>query len=136
MEDRVARVTLRVVLPEIRRAVAVMVAVPAATAVPSPLPSTVTTDGSDEVQVTCVVISSVVPSEYVPKAINCPLTSAGTLGLLGVTDMERSSPVDPPEFVLDETESVPVPPPHPTEIRKGTSKRRESKSFAFIGHPP
>jgi hypothetical protein len=136
IEDRVAWFTLKVVLPEIRREVAVMVAAPAATAVPSPLPSTVATDGSEEVQVTCVVISLVVPSEYVPKAINWSAISTGTLGLPGVTDMERSSPVVPPELVLDEPESVPVPPPHPTEIRKGTTRRRENNSFAFIRHPP
>ncbi len=78
IEDSVARFTLKVVLPEIDRKVAVMVAVPAAMALPPPLPSTVATDGSEETQVTCVVMSLVVPSEYVPKAANCPLTSAGT----------------------------------------------------------
>ena len=65
-------------LPEILREVAVMFEVPVETAVPSPLPSTVATDGLEEAQVTWVVMSLVVPSEYVPKAVNCPLTSAGT----------------------------------------------------------
>jgi hypothetical protein len=136
MEDRVAEFTLKVALPEMLREVAVMVEVPDETAVPSPLASTVATDGLEEVQVTCVVMSLVVPSEYVPKPVNCPLTSAGTFGLPGVTDIETSSAADPPEFVLDEPESVPVPPPHPTEIIKGTTKRRENKSFVFIKHPP
>jgi hypothetical protein len=40
--------------------VAVMVAVPAAMAVAKPLLLTVATDGSDELQVTCVVISCLV----------------------------------------------------------------------------
>ena len=88
MEDRVAEVTVRVVLPEILPEVAVMVAVPAATAVARPLLLTVATDVLDEVQVTCVVISWVVPSEYVPVAVNCWVVPAGMLGLAGVTDME------------------------------------------------
>ena len=88
MEDRVAEVTVRVVLPEIVPEVAVMVAVPAATAVARPLLLTVATDVLDELQVTCVVISRLVPSEYVPEAVNCWVTPTGMLGLAGVTDME------------------------------------------------
>ena len=57
MEDRVAEVTGRVVLPEILPKVAVMIAVPAATAVASPLLLTVATDVLEELQVTWVVIS-------------------------------------------------------------------------------
>ena len=113
-----------------------IVVVPDATAVARPLPSTVATDESEEVQVTCVVISLVVPSENVPKAVNCPVTSAGKFGLTGVTDMEIRVAVDPPEPPLDGPESVLVPPPHPTKIRKGTIRRRENKSFVFIRHPP
>ena len=67
----VAAVTVRVVLPEILPEAAVMVEEPAATAVARPLLFTVATDVLDEVQVTCVVISWVVPSEYVPVAVNC-----------------------------------------------------------------
>ncbi len=47
MEDRVAEVTVRVVLLEIAPEVAVMVAVPAAMAVARPLLSTVATDVLD-----------------------------------------------------------------------------------------
>ena len=49
--------------PDTLPKVAVMVAEPDATVVAKPLPSTVATDESEEVQVTCVVISLVVPSE-------------------------------------------------------------------------
>jgi hypothetical protein len=56
-----------------------MVAVPAATAVINPLLLTVATDGFDELQVACVVISLVVPSEYMPMALNCCVTPAGML---------------------------------------------------------
>jgi len=45
------------VFPEILPEVAVMVAGPAATAVARPLLSTVATNASDELQVTCVLIS-------------------------------------------------------------------------------
>ena len=37
---------------------------------------------------TCVVISKLVPSEYVPEAVNCWVIPAGTLGVSGVTDIE------------------------------------------------
>jgi hypothetical protein len=100
MEDRVAEVTVRVVLPEISPEVAVMVAVPAATAVARPLLLTVAADVFDELQVTCVVISRVVPSENVPVAANCWTTPAGMLGLAGVTATEMGPPV-PPHVVRD-----------------------------------
>jgi hypothetical protein len=87
-EDRVAGVTVRFVFPEILPEVAVMVAVPAATAVARPLLFTVATDVLDDLQVTCVVISLLVPSEYTPEAANCLVFPAGTLGLAGVMDME------------------------------------------------
>ena len=90
MEDIVAEVTVRVVLPEIAAVeVAVMVAVPATTAVARPLLSIVATDVFEEFQVTCVVISWVDPSEKVPAAANCWVNSMGTLGLAGVTAMEE-----------------------------------------------
>jgi hypothetical protein len=123
MEDGVAGVTVRVVFPEILHKVAVMVAVPDATAVARPLLFTVATDVLDDLQVTCVVISWLVPSEYIPEATNCFVTPAGMLGLAGVTDMEVSVAVDPPELVLDPPESAPPPPPHPTEMKKNTSRR-------------
>lgn len=87
-EDRVALVTVRVVLPEIAPEVAVMVAVPGAMAVTRPLLPTVATDVLDELQVTPPLISWLVPSEYTPGAENCVVGPTGMLGLIGVTDME------------------------------------------------
>jgi hypothetical protein len=84
----VDEVTVRVVLPEIEPEVAVMLEVPTATAVARPLLLTVATRVLDEFQVTCVVISWLVPSEYVPEAANCWVFPPGTLGLAGDTDME------------------------------------------------
>ena len=133
MEDKVAEVTVRVVLPEILPEVAVMVAAPAAMAVARPLLFTVATaisenpEALDEVQVTWVVILWLVPSEYVPEAANCLVIPAGTLGLAGVADMERS-------VAVGAAGSVPVPPPHPTKLRKSTSRRLENKSFTLIIH--
>ena len=63
MEDRVAGITVRSVFPEMLPELAVMMDAPAATAVAGPLLSTVATDIFDEVQVTWVVMSRLVPLE-------------------------------------------------------------------------
>ncbi len=65
-----AEVTVKVVFPETLPEAAVMVTVPAVTAVARPLLLTVATDVSDELQATCVVRSWLVPSEYLPEAAN------------------------------------------------------------------
>ena len=57
IEDRVAEVTVRVVLPEILPAVAVMLEVSVARAVTRPLLLTVATGVLDELQVVCLVMS-------------------------------------------------------------------------------
>jgi hypothetical protein len=87
MEIRVAEFTVKVVFPEILPEAAEMIAVPAATAVARPLPLTVATDVFEEVQVACVVISLLDPSEYDPVAVNCWVTPAGMLGVTGVIEM-------------------------------------------------
>ena len=88
MEDRVADVTVRVVLPEILPELAVTVVVPTATAVARPLLLTVPTAGLDEPQVTWGVRSWVVPSENVPVAANCWVVCRIMLASVGVTDIE------------------------------------------------
>ncbi len=88
IEDKVAAVTVRVVFPEILPEVAVMVAEPVATLVARPVLFTVATDVLDDLQMTRVVITWVVPSEYVPEAVNCIVFNTGKLGFAGVTDME------------------------------------------------
>src|SRR3989304_1467614 len=55
--------TVRIVLPTVAPEVAVMVAVPPATAVARPLLLTVATSVFDELQVTCAVISWLFPSQ-------------------------------------------------------------------------
>ena len=88
MEARVAEVTVRVAFTETVPRVAVNVAVPAAMAVARPLLLTVATTLLEEVQATCVVISKLVPSAYVPMAVNWERNPRGTLRLPGVTDMK------------------------------------------------
>ena len=128
-EDNVAAVTVRVAVPVLPLKAAVMVEEPAATPVARPLPLIVATVAFDELQVTCAVISRLVPSEYVPEAANCLVTPIGMLGLAGVTDMETSVAVGPPD-------PASVPPLHPTKMKKSTSRRIEIKSFGRIIQTP
>jgi hypothetical protein len=68
---------------------AVMVTVPGAIAVISPFSPMAATDGSDELQLNCLVTSKQVPSEYVAVAISCSFAPTGMLGISGVTDMKE-----------------------------------------------
>ena len=87
-EDKVEGVTpLMVAVPEILSRLAVTIAVPAATAVARPLLLIMATEWFDELQVTCVVISWLLPSEYVPVAVNCWAIATCMVALAGVTDM-------------------------------------------------
>jgi len=86
-EDKVAEVTVRVAVPVLPLKAAVMVAVPAATPVARPLLFTVATVALDELQVTNPVISRVVPSESMPRAVNWLVATLGMLGVAGVTNM-------------------------------------------------
>ena len=85
-------------LPEILPDVAVMVTLPAATAVTKPLLSMVTTLPAtgltvapcvlDVLQVTCELISCSVPLEYTPVAVNCWVNPTCISELGDVTRME------------------------------------------------
>jgi len=64
--------TIRVIgAVEILLKVAMMVVIPVASAVVRPLLVIVPTEGLEESHVTSVVISWLVPSEYVPVAVSC-----------------------------------------------------------------
>ena len=64
--------TIRVIATEeIFPKVAMMVVIPVASAVVRPLLVIVATAGLEESHVTSVVISWLVPSEYVPVAVSC-----------------------------------------------------------------
>jgi len=90
MEDRIAKVTVSVVLPETVPKVAVMVTglMLGLRAVARPLLSMIATDVLDELQVTWSVISVLAPLLKAPVAVNCRVIPTGMLGLGGVTDME------------------------------------------------
>ena len=75
-------------LPEILPEVAVMLTKPGKMHKASPSVETTATDKLPEVQATCVVISWLVPSEYMPVAVNCTVAPTNTPGLVGVTDIE------------------------------------------------
>src|SRR6185369_13706118 len=92
MDCKVAGVTVRVVEPEISPDVAVMVVVPAAREVAVPfVPAALLMAAlvvSEELQVTVVVRSCVLPSEKVPVAVNCWTVELTMLGFAGVTAMD------------------------------------------------
>jgi len=95
IEDRVAFVTVSVVVPETAPRVAVIVLEPTATDVASPLKPAalliVATDPFEEPHVTNDVMSCVVVSEKVPVAINCFVNPCAMLGLVGVAVMDTSA---------------------------------------------
>ena len=84
IEDKVAVVTVRVAVPDLPPKAAVMVVEPALTPVARPLMLTVATPVLDELQVACVVISWLVPSDNTPRAENCLVAPLGMLGSEGV----------------------------------------------------
>jgi hypothetical protein len=91
MDTSVAVVMVRDVVPEILPDVAVIVVEPAATAVASPLyPAALLMVAAppDELQVTASVTSCVVPSKYVPVAVNCSVELFAIDGLVGVTAID------------------------------------------------
>ena len=83
-------VTVITVFPETDPLVAVMMGVPAATAVARPLVlTTVAMTVSDDDHVTDAVMSALEPLEYVPVAVNCWVAAIVMLGVAGVTAIEE-----------------------------------------------
>ena len=80
--------TVSVVLPEILPDFAVMTDVPGFTPAARPVPEIVATDVVPDDHVTDPVMSGVVPSEYVPVALNCFDWDVAMLGLTGVTAID------------------------------------------------
>src|SRR5271169_6659774 len=88
-ETRTAGPTFNVAEAVIAPEVAVMVALPTPAPVASPLLLIVATE--DELHVTALVRSCVVPSLYVPVAANCWLVPFAIVAPVGVTDSEVST---------------------------------------------
>jgi hypothetical protein len=77
-------VTLKLVENENELSVAVIDEIPVLAAVANPAALTVATAGFDEAHVTDEVISTVVPSEYLPVTINRCVEPVGTNGFCGL----------------------------------------------------
>jgi hypothetical protein len=84
-------VTVKVVEPSIAPKAAPIVVCPSATALASPAAFIVATPGADELHVAVFVRSCVLPSLYVPVAVNCCAWLGKIEGFAGVTAIERSS---------------------------------------------
>src|SRR5262249_55481392 len=76
------------VLPTTDPIVAEIVAVPGASAVARPEELITVTFGADDAHATWLVTSFVLPSEYVPMAVNCCVLPTVTVGFAGVTVIE------------------------------------------------
>ena len=87
-------VTVTVVLPLTAPETALMVAVPALTAVASPLELIVATAVFDEDHVAVLVRSWVVLSLTAPVAVNCWVLPTWTDGFVGLTETETSTADD------------------------------------------
>ncbi len=77
-------------LPTILPEVAEIVLVPAATPVARPAAVMVATPVLEEAHVTCPVMFFVLPSEYVPVALNCCVAPVKIVGSAGVTAIDVS----------------------------------------------
>jgi hypothetical protein len=86
-----AGVTVTVVVAEVAPEVAVMTDEPTAIAVARPVELTVAALAVAEVQVTVLVRLAVVPSVYVPTALNCSVRPFATLGAAGVMEIDSST---------------------------------------------
>lgn len=83
-----AKVTVRVVEPEMLPAVAVIVVEPTARHVASPVSLIVAIPVFDEPHVTDVVKSCMLLSEKVPVAVNCLVVPRPLVGLIGATSID------------------------------------------------
>ena len=94
MDTSVAAVTARVVDPDMVPDVAVSVVEPVVVGVANPFDPAallmVATLVLEELQVAVVVRFWVLPSEYVPVAVNCWVVPRAMLGLVGVTAIDLS----------------------------------------------
>ena len=121
IEESVAAVTVREVVPDLAPNVAVIVVVPAAAALARPVAAMVALEVSEELHVTDVVRSLVVLSENVPVAVNCCVVRAAMLGLVGVTAMDTS------------VMSLPPPPPlQPVSMRPTISKQKTTRPLIHL----
>jgi hypothetical protein len=125
MDFIVSEVTVKVVEPEMFPDVAVIVVVPWATAVARPAALIVATPVLEDFHVTVAFRFWVLPSEYVPVAVNCWVVAGAMEGPAGVTAMEES--------VLAGGRMNPPPPPPPQPAMRNMISRKKKVLFDFIG---
>ena len=110
-------------------ALAVTVAIPAATDAARPLEPavllTAATAASEELQVTDAVRSFLVLSEYIPVAVNCLVEPSGMLGLAGATSRETRA--------AGATATLPVPQPAVKKSNRTPHIRRKNAFKAVNG---
>lgn len=90
IDTRVAGVIVTLWVPDTLPSVALSTAVPGVTAVTSPVALTEPTCGESDVHTTEFVMSCVVPSEYTPVAVSCPLTPLAMLEPTPLISMDTS----------------------------------------------
>jgi hypothetical protein len=129
IETRAAGVTVRDALPLTPDDAALMFAEPTATLVAMPVLEMVATLVFDEVQVAELVKFLVLPSLYLPVAVNCWPAPAATEGVPGVTWMDCKTAVPPPP----EPE---LPPPQPTSRLTQASAIKIEIWYRFIRVTP
>jgi hypothetical protein len=84
-------ITVKVVEPFIAPKAASIVVCPAATPLASPVALIVATPGAEEPHVTVLVRFWVLPSLYVPLAVNCCVVAGAMVGFAGVTAIDTST---------------------------------------------
>ena len=94
----VDELTVRVVNPEMPLSAAVIVVVPVAPAVASPVLLMLATLVAEEVHVTDDVMSLLLLSPNVPVAVNCWVPLKAIVGLVGDTEIPTSEPADGKNF--------------------------------------
>jgi len=118
-ETSVTAVTVKVADPVMEDELAVIVVEPAATPVANPVLPIPAIVGAEEVQVAEAVRSCVVPSLYMPVALNCWVRATTTEADAGVTVMEtRVAPATVSVVVplIDPDMAVRVTPPSATPV--------------------
>jgi hypothetical protein len=129
METSCSAVTVSVVVPVMPPEEAEMVLLPAATPVARPETLIVATEAVADNQLAAAVRSFVVPSLYVPVAVNCCVAPVAIVGADGATAMEISVAAgggvgpdpEPPEL-----------PPQPTNRLTPSNKTENSNLFICI----
>jgi hypothetical protein len=97
-----AGVTVSVVDPAIPPKLAVIVEIPTAKDVVRPVELHKATLEFEVFHVTAFVRSCVLPSEYVPVALNCSVSPRAKLGIVGLTAMDTSVAAETERFVVVE----------------------------------